>query len=205
MEAQQKKLIGDFIIDGLRKAATDLEKFRLQAALGKAEARDLYERSRKKFGRYVQEARLQLDSAKKTVKAKTGSLRAALEALQVQLALGKAESKELFEKQRKEILRALKQVEIAMQKNKASGEFYSRLHMEIEKFKIKLDIMKLRYELNKLNVRDEFEDKKLDFSKRLHAIRQRLLHTDSKTEKKWGRFRKEISAAYGHMKKAFAV
>ena len=75
--------------------------------------------------------------------------------------------------------------------------------MEIEKFRIKLDILKLQYELRKLGVREEFEEKKKDFSIKLSDIKKRLLKKEEDAESTWEHFRDEISVAYSHLKKMF--
>ncbi len=43
-----KKNISDIIVEGLKKAAAEVEELRVQAALGKAEVRDAYEDLKKK-------------------------------------------------------------------------------------------------------------------------------------------------------------
>lgn len=49
MEPTHEKTISDKIIEGLNKAITEMEELRVQAALGKYEARDLYEEAKTKF------------------------------------------------------------------------------------------------------------------------------------------------------------
>lgn len=196
--------ITDKIISGLRKAATELEEFRLQAALGKAEAHDAYEGAKKVFNKYVHEAKLRLADAEDLTTEKTPKLKALFETVQVQLALGKAESKEAFELQVKKISMALNEVEALIKKNKSTDLYYAELQMEIEKFRIKLDILKLQYELKKIGVREEFEERKQDFSKALTDIKKQLLKKEAKAEDTWEHFKDEITNAYSHLKKVFA-
>lgn len=203
METLEQTSLSDKIINGLKKAATELEEFRLQAALGKAEAHDVYDEVKKKFNKYVHESKLRLDNAKDIAKEKSVQIKALLETIQVQLALGKAESKEAFETQRKKITKALNELEEHIKKNKTANEYYTKLLLEIGKFRIKLDILKMRYELNKLETRIEFEERKKDLSKKLSDIKKRLLKKEEEAEGKWEHFRDEISDAYSHLKKAF--
>lgn len=203
METAQQTSLSDKIINGLKKAAVELEEFRLQAALGKAEAHDAYEKAKKMFYKYAQEAKLRIEDIKGEVKEKSSVLKTALETLQVQLALGKADTKEVFEAQEKKIRKALNDIETAIKKNKVSNEYYTKLLMEIEKFRIKLDILKLRYELNRLDAQGEFENKKNDLSKKLSDIKKRLLKKEEEIAGTWENFRDEISDAYSHLKKAF--
>jgi hypothetical protein len=49
--------ITDKIISGLRKAADEMEELRVQIALGKLEARDLYKEKKKQFNEFLHEAK----------------------------------------------------------------------------------------------------------------------------------------------------
>ena len=203
METLEKTSLTDKIINGLRKAAEELEQFRIQAALGKAQAKDVYEEAKKKFNTYVHEAKLRLDDAKEIAKEKSIQLKIVLEELQVQLALGKAETKEVFEEQRKKITHALSSLEALIRSNKTSSEYYSKLLMETEQFKIKLDILRMQYKLNKLSKFEKLDSTKTDFFKKLSDIKNRLAKKEQEAEGKWEHFREEISDAYSHLKKAF--
>ena len=203
METLEKKSLSDKVISGLKKAAVELEELRVQSALGKAEAKDAYEEVKKKFNKYVHEAKLQMNNVKGATKEKSSQLKTALEELQLQLVLGKADTKDLFEAQRKKISNALNEIETLIKKNKTTDLYYAELQMEIEKFRIKLDILKLQFELKKLGVKEEFEEKKNEFSKELSEIKKRLLKKEEEAEDKWEHFREEISGAYSHLKKAF--
>lgn len=204
METTQQTSFTDKIINGLKRAALELEEFRLQAALGKAEARDVYEGAKKIFNTYIHEAKIRLESDKGRSKEKTIQLKILLETLQVQLTLGKAESREIFEAQAKKISRVLSEVESLIKKNKVIDLHYAELLMEIEKFRIKLEILKLQYELKKIDAHEEFEAKKKDFLKNLSDIKASLLKKEKNLEDKWEHFRDEVSNVYSRLKKTFA-
>jgi hypothetical protein len=53
----KENTITDKIIAGLRKAADEMEELRVQIALGKLEARDLYEEKKKQFNHFLHEAK----------------------------------------------------------------------------------------------------------------------------------------------------
>jgi|ERR1041385_8760550 outer membrane protein OmpA-like peptidoglycan-associated protein len=92
------------IIESLKKAALELEKLQVQAALGKAEAKDKYEQARKEF-------RIKLEEIKRLAKGKYAALKPILESFEVQFALGKMEAKEKFEESIKKFSQAIKKVE----------------------------------------------------------------------------------------------
>lgn len=204
METKSQPSFTDTFIDGARKALIELEALRVQAALGKAEARDAFEVAKKKFNDFIVEAKIMYGNAKNQAQEKSNELQTIFENLQLQLALGKAETRDIFEEQRKKITPILNELEELIKRNKTASEFYAKLQMEVHKFKIKLEILKLRYELNKLDAKDEFESRKVEFSKKLDEIKKRIELKSSTSKDKWEVFREEIAEAYQHLQKAFA-
>ena len=199
METIEKPGIGEKVIERLHKMAADLEAFRLQATLGKYEARDAYEFSKKKFAHFIDEAKRQVAGKKDQTKEITMKIINALELLQVQLALGKVETKEAFEKQRARLVKALDALEGLLRKSEKIDDLYISLHIEIEKFRIKLEILKLRFALNKFAVKEEFEIRKKLFSKKLKEMKKAF----GKKEGRWEDFKEEVGEAYDHLRKAF--
>lgn len=189
------------ILGGLKKATVELEEFMVQAALGKAEARDTYEELKKIFDKHLHQSKVSVESIKDLSKEKLTALKTIIENLQVQLALGKAETKDVFETQQAKIVNALNQLEEFIKNNKFANEQYSHLLLEMGKFKIKLDILKMRYELGKLEARIEFKDKKKELAKKIEEIEERLTMKKDTVTNAWGDFTEEISKAYAHFKK----
>jgi hypothetical protein len=204
METSNQTKIADRIIDGLKKSIVEMEELRVQVALGKAEAKDLYEDARKKFKKILTEAENKLAAANDGAHNGAQKIRTLFESLQVQLALGKAETKDAFEEQKEKITRLLQDLENAIRSNETSNEYYTNMLMEMEKFKIKLEIIKLKYALKKMNARDEFEEKKKEFMSKFTELKERMLKKETGAEKKWDHFRGEITEAFGHLKNAFA-
>ena len=97
------------IIEGLKTSALELEKLQVQAALGKAEAKQKYEDARRKFNADIQ-------NAKNAAKEKYEEIKPLLESLQVQFALGKAEAKEKFDTNMKKFSEAIREIETILKK-----------------------------------------------------------------------------------------
>jgi ribosomal protein L29 len=102
------------LISGLHKAANELEELRLQASLGKAEAKDAIEEAGKRFNNYMHAAGVEFDEAKSKVKEKANEWKSELEELRVQFALGKAEAKDAVDEQMKRIRVAMQEIESKM-------------------------------------------------------------------------------------------
>jgi hypothetical protein len=203
MQITEKVSVSDRFINGLKKAAAELEELRAQAAVGKKEVKKRYEEAKNKFKDRVREARLQIDALKNDTKEKSLQLKNTFETLREQLSLGKAMTREAFESQRKKIIAALDEIEDFIQKNKTSELYHAELQMEIEEFRIKLDILKLQYELKKFDVCEEFEEKKKYFLKELYDTKDHLLKKEKKAEAEWSRLKEEIANTYANLKKSF--
>lgn len=203
MKTENKTSISDLIINGLKKAVVELEEFRVQAALGKAEAHDAFEAAKKNLRYFMHEAQQRFSASQQSVTDVATELKALVETLQVQLALGKADTRDLFEVQRKKIVQALHSLEVFIEKNTLAAEYKESINREIQKFKIKLEILKLRYELNNIGAHEEFQAKKAEFSKKMKDLADSLREKEKKAEKSWEHFKEDIAEAYGDMKKAF--
>lgn len=205
METKNKTTIGEKIIDDLKKTTLELEKLRVQVALGKAEAHDFYESSKKKFQKRISGVKAKLIIAGKNSSEQIEHLMMLLDRLQVQLALGKAETRDAFNEQRKKINSVLTDLEKFITTDKTAKVVYVKLLTEIKKFKIKLDIISLRYQLKKIEAGQEFEQRKAQFEKDMNELKKRIFRKEkSTTDAKWVHFKEEISEAYLHLKKALS-
>ncbi|MBK7669309.1 MAG: hypothetical protein IPJ32_19385 [Sphingobacteriaceae bacterium] len=110
---EDQKHFGDKLVAAMKQAAAELEALQVQAALGKAEAKDKAEELKGKFNDLIQDAKVKVDKGE----AKFEKLKGKLEHLEVQLALGKAEAKEVIAEQKKKISNTIHEIE----------EFFSKL------------------------------------------------------------------------------
>lgn len=101
---------GDNAVRFFKKAATKLEELQLQAALGKAELSDKWEEMKKESREEYHEIKHDVNATIEKGGEKWNELKAKLEHLEVQMALGKAETKEVIEEQRKKINKAIAEV-----------------------------------------------------------------------------------------------
>jgi len=187
----------DKVIGALRKTAVELEEFQVKAALGKAEAQDKYEEVKKKFNLFVHDNEFKI----KDIKKKIEELNTKFDELRVQLALGKAETKEIFKKQKKQLLATLHDIEVKIKTNDTLNRMYALTLIEIEQFKIQLEILEQKFKKDKPEVKDSFEKGKKDFNSFIDKFRGK--YEKKKEETKIEHFQNEISEAFDHFKKAF--
>jgi len=189
----------DKVIGALRKTAIELEEFRVQTALGKAEVQDKYEEVKNKFNLFIHDSEFKI----KGVKEKIEELNAKFDELRVQLALGKADTKEVFKKQKKELLLTLHDIEVKIKTNETLNRMYALTLIEIEQFKIQLEILEQKFSEDKVEVKDTFEKGKKDFNSFIEKFKGK--YAKKKEEgTKLEHFQYEISEAFDHFKNAFS-
>lgn len=194
MKDNENSHLIDKVVDSLRKAAVEMEEFQVKAALGKAEARDKYEESKKKLNLFIHETKMKVTSGKEQME----EFHTKLDELRVQLALGKAETTEVFLEQKKKLLSLLHQIEVKIKSNDQLRRLYAILLIEIEMFKVQLEILEEKFDEGKAEAKTTFERGKKQFDTFIDEVK-----SDYVKKQGWNHFQEEISEAFSHLKKAF--
>ena len=198
MKTTQENQFVDNVIGALRKTAINIEEFQVQTALGKADAKDKYEEVKKKFNLFIHDSEFKI----KGVKEKIEELNTKFDELRVQLALGKAETKEIFKKQKKQLLLIIHDIEVKIKTNEYLSRMYALTLIEIEQFKIQLEILEQKFSKDKKEAKNSFEKGKYDFNSFIDKFKGK--YAKKKEETKLEHFQNEISEAFDHFKKAFS-
>jgi hypothetical protein len=188
------------IADKLMSIQQELDELVVQFALGKAEGKEKFEEIKREFRQRISEFKKLLDAP--AAGFLTPEARRKIEELEVQLALGKAESKDLFEEQKKKILKTLSQVEHELKTWINSGKMPVDFSDDIEKFKLKLEIIRLKFNLKKFEVKDAFKDRMNNARGEVEKIRGAVKSKLKDGSLKYNDFRDQMSLAYKHLKKA---
>jgi tRNA U34 5-methylaminomethyl-2-thiouridine-forming methyltransferase MnmC len=196
-----KKPILEKVADKLLTAQQEIDELVVQFALGKAEGKEKFEEIKKEFRQRVSEFRTLLETASSDFL--TPEARQRIEELEVQLALGKADSKELFEEQKKKIMKALDEVESEI-KSWIGSKLPDNFSHEVEKFKLKLEIIRLKFHLKKFEMKDAFKDSMADSKRKIEKITESIRQKLKDGSLKYSDFRDEMSIAYKHLKKALS-
>jgi len=109
--------IGDNVVSFLKNATTKLEELQVQSALGKAEFSDKLEEIKKDAKSKFQKVKSEINSIIEEDKDAYKHLKAKIEHLELQLALGKAETKEELLKQKKNLKEAIRNVKEMLAKD----------------------------------------------------------------------------------------
>ncbi len=198
MEDKKTQQIGDFLANGLRRTAAEIEHLQLQIGLGKLEAMDQYEVLKKKYASTLH--KLKINTIKN--KEKLDQLRQKIDTLQVQLALGKAESKEAFEEQKKKISLAIHELKISIQDNPNYAKINAVLLDMVENIAIQMDMLSERTTPMRNNIQKKVNEGKMKMEKIIHNFEHKIFKQKVK-KSRWEVMREEFSMAFNHMKKAF--
>ena len=188
----------DKVIGALRKTVVNLEEFQVTTALGKAEAQDKYEEVKKKFNLFIHNSENQI----KVIKEKIEEINTKFDELRVQLALGKAETNEVFKKQKKQLLLTIHEIEVKIKSNETLSRMYAITLIELEQFKIQLEILEQKFKKDKKEGKSSFEKGKQEFNSFIDKFK--VKYSKKKEETKLEHFQNEISEAFVHFKKAFS-
>lgn len=194
-----KNGFSDKVILGLKNVANELEEFQLQFALGKANLNDKFDELKKKFNVVIQEAKNKLSNKD----IQTIDLRIKLEEIQHLLTKSNEETKEAFILQKEALIEAIEGIEKELKLDFYDKEYHLFFSTEMEKIKIKMEILNLQFEYGKLISKKEFETIKEQFLNKIDDLKFKFRESESSFEQYWNNFRKEMGVAYKHLKKAF--
>lgn len=180
------------------KAETELDELRLKIALGKMNGAELFEDMKKDLRNSFHEISTEVQTEGKEV---ADSVRANIETLQLQLALGKAEAKDTYEEQKIKISEAIQQLEqnVRDSRNALSSEAKIKIQNELEKFRLKMEILQIRYELGRLDLKDNVETKKQKFKKEFDEL---LADVKEETSEKMEEYGTNLKNAYEALRKS---
>ncbi len=194
--------ISEKIRNVIAKTQQELEEFILQLSLGKADASVKYEEMKKEFRKKISEWKLTVSKLKKISKQEILDMKSKLEELELQLTLGKAEAMDAFSEQKKKITKVLHQLEDVAKNNPELKDSIRDFENEIEKFKLKLEILAVKFEMKKIIVSDDFKkamlSTKVKIDKYFTGLEQRM----ETAKLKYSDFSNEIKMSYNHLREA---
>jgi hypothetical protein len=197
MKTAENTRVIDKAVDLLRKAAVELEEFQVQASLGKAELEDSYEDAKKKFNQFIHDSKFKMKQGQEAYE----DMRSSLDELIVQLNLGKADTIDAFKEQKRKILLKLHEIEVKIKTNETLRKLYNYMLIDIEMFKVKLEILESKLEKGSENFKANYERGKSEFLEFVEQFKRK--HAKDAEETQWEHFQGEMSEAFKHFKQAF--
>lgn len=194
--------IAEKVTNGIKTAQKEIEDLALQFSLGKAEAGEKFEEIKKEFLNRINEWKNVFANIPEINTESKNKLIAKFEELQLQLALGKAESKVFYAEQRNKVLLAIHEIEAEIRTNPGLNGYMDEFKSELEKFKLKMDVLRLKFELKSFQVKDEFKNEVTHARIQIDKIFENIKTKKDDAKRKYADFGDEIELAYKHIKKA---
>ncbi len=108
---ENNKHLADGFVNGLKNFATKLEEGQLEAALGKAEAKDKWNEFNTNFKKFIHESKMDFHNGTGII----GNLRTKAENLELQYELGKADLKDSVNETKKKLNTAIQEIDFMLQ------------------------------------------------------------------------------------------
>ncbi|GCC50019.1 hypothetical protein SanaruYs_02340 [Chryseotalea sanaruensis] len=188
------------VAENLLAAQQEIDDLILQLALGKAEAKDKFEELKKDFKASMASLKLQVISFTGSgVNKKTQD---AIEQLENVLEKPEANGLIEFEAQRTKLLALVETIQNEVEEWLSNKQLSHEFINEFEKFKLKLEILNLKFALKRFEVKDSVQDFFKDSAKALHRIVDSAEDSIAEGEDVWIKAKKTIHDTYKSLKKA---
>ncbi|MCA6408047.1 MAG: hypothetical protein IM575_02880, partial [Cytophagales bacterium] len=154
IETKIKTPLLEKMAEGLLQAQQEIDELALQLSLGKSEAKEKLEEVKKEFIKGINTLKKSLQSA--LDQPIPLALKMKFEAVELQLQVGKVQSKESFDSQIKLLIVATIALEEEIRSLLHKMEVKGYFGHEIEKFLLKLEILRLKFGIKKFEIKEGF-------------------------------------------------
>lgn len=187
------------VAENLLTAQQEIDDLMLQLALGKAEAKDKFEELKKDFKASMASLKLQVISF--TDAGLNNKTQDAIEQLENALEKPVANSLIEFEAQRTKLLALVEIIQNEVEEWLTSKQLSHEFINEFEKFKLKLEILNLKFALKRFEVKESVQDFFKDSAKALRRIVDSAEDSIVEGEDVWIKAKETIHDTYKSLKK----
>ncbi len=190
-------------LDQWKYRLAELEK---DLSVKREEIAEAFEKQKEHFAQLTDKVNNDLKDTFKDNPERTEELQRKLDELKVQFALGKAETRDKFEEQKKKMEQSLHSFHQQYEKVKTETQdknlqFAESMSGFKELIQQKLDIFNLHFHLGKAEAAEEWEEQKKEINKQLHSMKEKIAEKTEEGESKFEQLGQELSEAYGHLQK----
>ena len=208
MNDKKKENLKGKVQEKLNNWKASAEHLNVQLHLGAEEAKDEFEKQKNKLGDWLEIQNKKLDNTKDISREKAVQIKAALEELQVQAALGKAETEDALKEQQKKLSNGIHNLKVLINKNynrvkENTTEFTEEISETLDDYHTRFDLFRLQTHLAKMDANESWNKKKKELSAKLHDLNVNLERKKEKATEKLDDFSDEMSEAWSHIRKAF--
>lgn len=188
------------VTEKLMEAQQEIDEWSLQLALGKAEAKDKFEELKKEFANKLNAFKQQNEGMMESILFKRVNEKIAK--LEILLEASKVESLTVFEEQKVKLLKTLEEIEVELKDWFEKSTIPHAFEHEVEKFKLKLEILRLRFDLKKFELKDSFRNSKADIKQFLEKMDDTIQDTMEEGRERLDHIRTRVASVYSSWKKA---
>ena len=187
------------IADQLLKDQQELDHLAVQLSLGKAEVKEEFEKAKSRMKNSLHEFKVELNSE---IDKEYAFLDCSLTDLENELDEGEAKTKELFLKQKKNILKKLDAVKIEIENNSNILKIANFFTSASIRTKLQLEILEKNFDKKKTELTEEYNQEMITAQEKTNDIIAKLKDKQEDVNLKWGNFKEEIHISYEHLRKA---
>lgn len=187
------------IADQLLKDQQELDFLVVQLSLGKVEVIEEFEKAKSRMKNSLHEFKVELNSK---INQEYVFLDNSLTDLENELDEGEAKTKELFLKQKKNILKKLETIKIEIENNPnilKIADFFTSASI---KTKLQLEILEKNFDKKKTELTAEYNQEMITAHEKINSIISKIKEKQEDASLKWENFKDEIHISYEHLKKA---
>jgi hypothetical protein len=183
-----------------------LEEMQMQFSLGKMDAVDAFEKQKEHYRSMLLTFKENIDKGTGLAEEKAAEMKAKIEQLRLQLALGKAEGMDAFEEQKKKIELAMHELYVANKgtMDEAYNKSLTMFDHNAEAFKTGLEIVKLQFSLAKMDAKETLEEKQKEISEKMVELNSQFKTIQSAAMENVDEMNKQLRDNFDKMK-AYAV
>jgi len=188
------------------------ESMELQLTLGRAELLQRYDREREHMSVLVKQLKTQLVSMEKLAAGTREKLTAAVAHLEVQLALGRAETQDAYFEQRDKLRSAIRALEDRFDEaaNELGGRFEQQLEAGLaayvsraDRLMTELESLEYQFQVNVDSAKQHLLDNKNELLLKIQAFRKHLAQRQTEAKEKFHQVESELAESVQHLKAAF--
>jgi len=196
---ENQKTILVNVADLLLKDQQELDHLAVQLSLGKVEVKEEFEKTKSRMKNSLHEFKVELNSEIDQVYA---FLDISLTDLENELDEGEAKTKELFLKQKKNILKKLETIKIEIENNPDILKIADFFISASIRTKLQLEILEKNFDEKKTELTAEYNQEMITAQEKINVIISKLKEKQEDANLEWGNFKDEIHISYDHLRKA---
>ena len=184
----------------------EIDELRLQIHLGKAEAEDFIEEHKGKFSDFLGGVKTRVQEAREVGEEKAKAVRQKVDELQVQLALGKMESRDAIEDQRNRIGGAVEALKEELEPAAGdTGSLWEEIKEQFEAgsdaLSTKMDTLKLNFGLATAEIGEELKLKKDQLGEELRDLSIKLFDVGQSAKGKFNEISDDVTEGISKLRK----